>query len=475
MVISNNTMNTVTGSTNSGIAIQLREQDIRFLSINGNIIDYSLSTTNGISIITESTTTIEALLINNNNIEAPVGVLFNVGASIGVGRIVGNNLIAGTPVSNLPGTVTVTKKIFVVNKHTHTMSNCSYAPNGQIPRDAQFISAVRSKRFVGCTGKFNELEAEEIRVDELIEANNIKFYGAVGDGVTDDTQAFVDGLASVSELFVPSGNYLVSDTISVGASKRLYGDGYTSQILSAQDVIVELSGIRAQIDNLTLEYTGTNFTTSVAIDIPGTDRTTVDSLSILGAVNVAYGIRVRGLGTPDSPTFNTITNNQIHSEVLSILIDGTLSAVTSTVVINNILTAQTATTTMVDVINGSQNTFVGNSLITPATTTNGYVFNAASIDNSIYGGYYSNITNRFVEGTAGNNFFEGRATDVSTRNQVFAREYLVNRVKVVGAQQAAIADAAARGAAYVQAEANDTVDQLNLVIATLRAHGLIAT
>lgn len=354
------------------------------------------------------------------------------------------------------------------------MSNCSYAPNGQIPRDAQFSSAVRSKRFVGCFGKFNELEANEGRIDEVIDASNVKFYGAVGDGVTDDTQAFVDGLANTSELFVPSGNYVVSDTIYVGASKRLFGDGYTSQILSAQDVIVELSGIRAQIDNLTLEYTGLNFTTSVAVDIPGTDRITVDSVSILGAVNVAIGVRVRSIAG-DSPTFNTIINNHIHSEVLSILIDGTLAPVNSTIVIANVLAVQSATTTIVDVINGLQNTFVGNRLTSPATTTNGYVFNGGSIDNSIYGCSYSNITNRFVEGTAGNNFFEGRSTDVSTVNQVFAREYLVNRVKVVGTQEAAIVDAAARGAAYVQAEANDTVDQLNLVIAALRAHGLIAT
>jgi hypothetical protein len=355
------------------------------------------------------------------------------------------------------------------------MSNCSYAPNGQIPRDAEFISAVRSKRFVGCTGKFNELEAEELRVDEFIDANNVKFYGAVGDGNTDDTQAFIDGLANVPELYVPSGSYVVSDTVFVPGDKRLFGNGYSSQILSAQDVIVELSGIRAQIDNLTLEYTGSNFLTSVGIDIPGSDRTTVDSVRILGGVNVAYGIRVRGLGTPDSPVFNLITENQIHAEVTPILLDGTLSSVTSTIVTSNTLTAQSATTTMVNVINGSQNTFVGNNLTSPATTTNGYVFDAASIDNSVFSGFYSNITNRFVEGTAGNNLFEGRSTSASTGNQVFAREYRVNGVKVVSTQQAAIADAAARGAAYVQAEANDTVDQLNLVIAALRAHGLIAT
>jgi hypothetical protein len=52
------------------------------------------------------------------------------------------------------------------------MANCSYSANGQIPRDAQFTSAVRSKRFVGCQAKFSDLETDSVTTDDLFAINN---------------------------------------------------------------------------------------------------------------------------------------------------------------------------------------------------------------------------------------------------------------------------------------------------------------
>src|SRR5215813_4407497 len=52
---------------------------------------------------------------------------------------------------------------------------------------------------------------------------NVKDFGAVGDGVHDDTQAFAAALAATSDpieywhvriVYVPEGTYLVSDTIT---------------------------------------------------------------------------------------------------------------------------------------------------------------------------------------------------------------------------------------------------------------------
>jgi polygalacturonase len=116
------------------------------------------------------------------------------------------------------------KKCLCQNK-THTvMSNCSYGPNGAIPRDGSFVSGFRSKNVIGCSGKFASIEAnngtvnEDLRVQELIDAQNVKYYGAVGDGVADDTAAIqraAQALTPYGTLFFPSGEYLISEEIVI--------------------------------------------------------------------------------------------------------------------------------------------------------------------------------------------------------------------------------------------------------------------
>ena len=59
-------------------------------------------------------------------------------------------------------------------------------------------------------------------------------YGALGDGLTDDTAAFVAALAvSGVPVFVPPGTYVVS-TLALPNSKKLFGCGYSS-VLKLKD------------------------------------------------------------------------------------------------------------------------------------------------------------------------------------------------------------------------------------------------
>jgi hypothetical protein len=65
-------------------------------------------------------------------------------------------------------------------------------------------------------------------------ARNVKDFGARGDGVADDTQAFIDALQSGRTLpngakrpvsvYVPAGRYLLSDTLIVWGSTEFFGD-----------------------------------------------------------------------------------------------------------------------------------------------------------------------------------------------------------------------------------------------------------
>lgn len=60
--------------------------------------------------------------------------------------------------------------------------------------------------------------------------NSIKFYGAVGDGVTDDTSAIQDAFNSgVGEIYIPKGTFLCSYLEIPTSVKRIYGPGVIQQ------------------------------------------------------------------------------------------------------------------------------------------------------------------------------------------------------------------------------------------------------
>lgn len=63
-------------------------------------------------------------------------------------------------------------------------------------------------------------------IDKLSDIVSVKDFGAVGDAVTDDTASFKNALASGSNyVFVPVGNYYLTDTIVIPAHTSLYGIG----------------------------------------------------------------------------------------------------------------------------------------------------------------------------------------------------------------------------------------------------------
>ncbi len=60
-------------------------------------------------------------------------------------------------------------------------------------------------------------------------AVNVKWFGAVGDGVTDDTKALQDALASLGNssglVFFPAGTYLFNETLVIGSGQTIAGVG----------------------------------------------------------------------------------------------------------------------------------------------------------------------------------------------------------------------------------------------------------
>ena len=67
------------------------------------------------------------------------------------------------------------------------------------------------------------------------ESVSVKDFGAVGDGVTDDTAAIQAALnyagANNCGIYFPRGTYAISNTLAVGTSTRLYGDSMINTII----------------------------------------------------------------------------------------------------------------------------------------------------------------------------------------------------------------------------------------------------
>ena len=88
----------------------------------------------------------------------------------------------------------------------------------------------------------------------MIEADtaNVKDFGAVGDGVADDTSAIQATLAAANNVIMPQGTYLVSDTLVVG-SKTLDGFGSTLNVSGTNQIFTVAGGC---VKNLTIDGQG---------------------------------------------------------------------------------------------------------------------------------------------------------------------------------------------------------------------------
>lgn len=65
---------------------------------------------------------------------------------------------------------------------------------------------------------------------------NVVYYGATGDGVTDDTAAFIAAIAALPStggaIYVPAGRYVISASLNIDISNvTIYGDGPASRII----------------------------------------------------------------------------------------------------------------------------------------------------------------------------------------------------------------------------------------------------
>ena len=127
--------------------------------------------------------------------------------------------------------------------------------------------------------------------DKFGDIISIRDFGAVGDGLADDTLAIQQALAAHDCVLVPAGVYLISSSISIAARKSLFGLGQQSVI----------------------KTTGNSFN---AIEIPGA-QVTLQNIRIEGG-----DVAIKLFGKDGECTQNTVSDVQIIGCNTGILLDG---------------------------------------------------------------------------------------------------------------------------------------------------------
>ena len=180
-----------------------------------------------------------------------------------------------------------------------TYNNTSYTSKKPVPVGV----AITNNEYWVATGNYNaQVEQYRQEVETLAEkvvvygARSVKDYGAVGDGVTDDTAAIKTAIQAVNSeypiLYFPAGTYLVSEDLTLHSNMMVLGDGVNSvvqragqddshywifSIYNLQNVTVK--NIKIVGDKNT--HTGSGGEWGFGIAIYRSDSITVDACSIV--------------------------------------------------------------------------------------------------------------------------------------------------------------------------------------------------
>jgi hypothetical protein len=116
---------------------------------------------------------------------------------------------------------------------------------------------------------------------KLRDTVSVMDFGAVGDGVTDDTAAINAALAASDDVFVPAGTYKITSTISIPQRKSLRGVGYKSRLAAtiASGAVISITSGNGPTEVSGFRITGTA-TTGVSVN--NAQTLIVDNISLDG-------------------------------------------------------------------------------------------------------------------------------------------------------------------------------------------------
>ncbi|MBI1301345.1 MAG: hypothetical protein GC137_06770 [Alphaproteobacteria bacterium] len=136
--------------------------------------------------------------------------------------------------------------------------------------------------------------------DKFSDLISIKDFGAVGDGLTDDTVAIQNALAAHNTVFVPEGVYLVTGTIRLTARQAMIGAGQSSVIRGNSNSfnIIEVVEDHCALHNFRIEQG------DIGIKLFGLTRPVVQtSVSDITIVQANTGVQLDGYTNTNFPCY----------------------------------------------------------------------------------------------------------------------------------------------------------------------------
>jgi hypothetical protein len=129
---------------------------------------------------------------------------------------------------------------------------------------------------------------------------SIKDFGAVGDGLTDDTDSIKSALSAHQNIFVPKGTYLITQAIELDWCQSLMGVGQASIIKTDSTInnVIDIIGCRNTVENLSIQGG------KIGISLYGLEREcTQNTVRNVHIFESGTGILLDGYESPDRPCY----------------------------------------------------------------------------------------------------------------------------------------------------------------------------
>ncbi len=136
--------------------------------------------------------------------------------------------------------------------------------------------------------------------DKLRETVSVADFGALGDGVRDDTAAFQAALAAALRVSVPAGRYRITSPLVLGENRTLEGVGQGTVLVADGDdfPLIELPAAYASLRDMRLEGG------EIGVLMLGRDGPCVqNALTDLVIWRAKYGLVLDGYDSPDRPCY----------------------------------------------------------------------------------------------------------------------------------------------------------------------------